>query len=825
MSLSKSIPLLLFFLGFSLGFSQKITLKNSENNAVVPSVVVYNNEKTKSTISDFDGVVDLSNFDANEIINFSHISYTIVSIIKLEITPTLYLYSNSDELSEVVLSVSRSKEKKDRIAVKIAVITQKQIQKLAPQTSADLLAATPGLRVQKSQGGGGSLVIRGFEANRVLLVVDNVRMNNAIYRSGHLQNVISISPYSLSRTEVVFGPSSVIYGSDALGGVVHFYTKTPKINAEKLFKGNTNSRYSSVNNEFTQSVGAEFSLKKWGSHTAVSISDFSDSKMGKNRKHGYGNWGLVPFYSDNNDVVFNNDPVYNEKPYLQKNTGYNQIDLLQKINIKIAEKNNLIFNFQFSESSNINRFDKLTELKNGSLKFAEWYYGPQKRMFLSTQYQFNPDYKWLKEGTLTAAFQKIKESRIKRKYNNYERTYQKEKVHVFSLNADFKIPLAKKRDLSYGVEFTYNDVFSNAYGEILNVVDNQIIGVDNQTIVQSRYPDGGSSYATSATYANYRQDINSKMTLNTGARFTYTSLKAGFVDQTYISLPETNLKLDNSSFTANLGLTYRATKLTRLNMVVSSGFRSPNIDDVGKIREKSGLLTVPNINLKPEFAYNGEFGITKFIKNKRNQISINGFYTLIKDYISRASFAVENDTSTLDEDTVVYDGEIVNTIANVNGDDAYIFGGTIDFTVNPIRNIFFKGNATITKGKTKNNIALPSISPLFSSLSLEYNKGKVNASISYKFTSKKNAADYSPNGEDNLEQSPLFDPNPLIADDEYYVGTPSWSILNTSIQYQVNKTLGLQVGVDNIFDIHYKEFASGINSPGRNVKTSLVLDF
>ena len=319
--------------------------------------------------------------------------------------------------------------------------------------------------------------------------------------------------------------------------------------------------------------------------------------------------------------------------------------------------------------------------------------------------------------------------------------------------------------------------------------------------------------------------MSTKMTLNTGARFTFTSLQANFIDQTYISLPQTDLKLDNSSFTANLGLTYRVTDLTRLNLVTSSGFRSPNIDDIGKIREKNGFLTVPNVNLRPEFAYNGEFGITKFIKNKRNQISINGFYTLIKDYISRSNFVVENDSSTVAEDTVVYDEETVTTIANVNGDDAYIFGGTIDFSINPIQNFFIKGNATITEGKTKKNIALPSISPLFGSLSVAYDKGKINASVSYRYTSKKKPGDYSPNGEDNLEQSPLFDPNPLVSDDEYYVGTPSWSVFNTAIQYQLNKTFGLQIGVDNIFDIHYKEFASGISSPGRNFKTSVILDF
>ena len=84
-----------------------------------------------------------------------------------------------------------------------------------------MLSYIPGVKVQKTQFGGGSPVLRGMEANRILLVVDGVRMNNAIYRKGHLQNSITVSPSMLDKTEVLFGPSSVIYGSDALGGVIH----------------------------------------------------------------------------------------------------------------------------------------------------------------------------------------------------------------------------------------------------------------------------------------------------------------------------------------------------------------------------------------------------------------------------------------------------------------------------------------------------------------------------------------------------------------------------------------------------------------------------
>jgi len=817
---------IILFLFINFNYAQEITFKDIDTGEPIINVAIYNKEISKSTVSDINGKAVISSFDNQEIIYLSHISYKDISILKSKIQAVVYLQNESDELSEVTLSVSKSRVKKSRVAEKIEILTRKNIQQLAPQTTADLLAETPGLRVQKSQGGGGSPVIRGFEANRVLLVMDNVRMNNAIYRSGHLQSAITVDPNSLERTEVIFGPSSVIYGSDALGGIVHFYTRTPKTNQEKVFSGNSSTRFSSANNEFTQNFGGEFSFKKWASYTAFSVASFGDLRMGKNRTHGHDQWGLVPFYSDNNNQIFNNVPVANNKPHIQKNSGYNQFDILQKFNIKTTESSNLVLNFQLSESTNIPLFSKLTELKNESLKFSEWYYGPQKRIFFSPQYQFSPSYKWLNSGSITAAYQNVKESRIKRKYEDLERTHQEEEVDVYSINTDFKVSLSKNRDLSYGLEFTHNDINSNAFGELLQVNNNLITGVSSNTVIQSRYPDGGSSYTTAAAYANYRQDINKKMTLNTGGRYTYTNLKAKFIDQTYITLPETKLALDNSSFTANIGLTYSPTLLTRFNAVISSGFRSPNIDDVGKIREKSGLLTVPNINLKPEYAYNGEIGVTKFFKNKRNQIAVNGFYTLLNNYISRTAFIVNNDNSTSDENTVIYDGDEVTTIANVNGDTAYIFGGTLDASFVPVNNFTIKGNITYTKGKTNDTDSyLPSISPLFSSIGIIYHKNKIDGRLNWRYSAKKNADEYSPGGEDNLNQSPLVDPDLTIDDDEYYIGTPSWNILNASFGYQATKAMKLQLGLDNIFDIHYKEFASGISASGRNLKASMHLNF
>ena len=157
------------------------------------------------------------------------------------------LSSKDEILEEVVLSVARSQATRDKIAEQVGIISQKEIEIGVVATGADLLEINPNIRIQKSQGGGGSPVLRGFEANRVLIVVDGVRMNNAIYRSGHLQNAITIDPHNIDRVEVTFGSSSVGYGSDALGGVIHYFTKSPELNSKTLVKSEFSSTFNYAN--------------------------------------------------------------------------------------------------------------------------------------------------------------------------------------------------------------------------------------------------------------------------------------------------------------------------------------------------------------------------------------------------------------------------------------------------------------------------------------------------------------------------------------------------------------------------------------------------
>ena len=736
----------------------------------------------------------------------------------------VFLNKQSAQLDEIVLSVFKKSEKTNRIAEQIAVVSSKEIQKISPQTSADLLATIPGIKVQKSQFGGGSPVIRGMESNRVLLVVDGVRMNNAIYRKGHLQSSISVAPNMLDKTEVVFGPSSVLYGSDALGGVIHYYTKTPKLSAEEEVKSQFFSRFSSVNQEITSHVSAELRFSNWASLTSISFSDFGNLQSGSRRSHGFKDWGKVFYYSENRYGNYTENPTVNPRPEVLKNTGYHQTDFLQKFFIPLSKNTELKINLQYSTSSNIPRFDRLIEFKNNSLKFAEWNYGPQNRFLLSSQFLIHPNKKWLESGSITGAYQQIKESRIQRKFGSLDRSFREELVNVFSVNGDFSVSLTqdKKRVLSYGFEFTYNDVTSKSFGKTLVVSNGQINGSSSGFKVQSRYPDGGSNYLSSSAYIAYRQDLNSKTTLNTGLRFTNTTLHALWLDQTFIHLPETNITAVNSAVTATIGYVYRPGKNWQLNSVVSSGFRSPNIDDIGRVREKSGNISVPNIHVNPEFAYNVEIGLQKYFNDKKFRVGANVYYSLLDNYIQR-DFVYNTDGS---KKQVQFDGEFGNAITNQNKGTAYVFGYTLSYLGKISSTINSSGFITYTKGRTYDTKEpMSSIPPLFGRVEINYKKDKIEFGAALKFNSKKDIEDFNiTEGIDNHDLTPIVDPNAILDSDKYY-GSPSWMTIGLTSNYLLSDTFSIQARLDNIFDEHYIEFASGISAPGRNASISFVANF
>ena len=800
------------------GIAQQVVVKDAITQEVLPGVSIYDIEQSHFETSSENGKAQLDRFHLNATLSFSYMGYEMQRLQKSQIKPmqVIWMTPNTEQLGEIVLSVSRSSGKKQRLAQQVGIVSEQEIAQISPENTAVLLREVPGVRVQQSQGGGGSPVLRGFEANRVLLVVDGVRLNNAIFRSGHVHNALSVDPLSLSRAEVIFGPSSVGYGSDALGGVIHFYTRTPLINQNKKWSFAGSTSYTINQNTSKQSAVIEYSAPKWAVLQQVSYSQFGDIVMGERRPHGYENWGKVFEYSQNSNTNYKATPSKNNNPNVQRNSAYEQVDLLQKWIYHTTNGIKFTLNLQGSHSGNIPRFDKLSEIRDGDLRFARWEYGPQKRWLISPQISFVGNKPWLHSGKIIAAVQFLEESRIQRKFASLNRETQREQLTLYSLNADFTAKTRKGRDWSYGLEMTHNQVRSSAYAQELNLLANRIIGLKPKTAIPTRYPSGGSTYATFAGYVDYRHDINPKSTLSLGARHTITELDATWSEQALIDAKLAKAYQKHQSSNITLGYSYTSNSQWQLKTLFSTGFRAPNIDDLGKTRENRGILSVPNLELSPEYIYSTDIGVRKQWNNG-SFLDINGYYAFVNDYMARVSHHITYDFTTTDGDTVIFSEEEVQitTNANVGTVDIYGFNAQSKWRISP--KVSCQNSLTYTRG-IGNNISgnLPSITPLFVTQKVQWQLPKGEISLHWHHAKRKTPEFYSPWGEDGLEETPLLA-------NETFAGTPAWHRWDVQFALPLGNAMNLSGGIFNLWDTHYREFASGISAPGRSVK--LVLSY
>jgi len=706
-------------------------------------------------------------------------------------------------LDEMVISANKIEEPRRYIGQQIEVMSSDKIRQLNAPTTADLLTNSGWVAMQKSQQGGGSPQLRGFEASRVLLMVDGVRMNNLIYRAGHLQNLITTDNNSMERVEILFGPSSTVYGSDALGGVIHLYTRNPllKKDSPSTFSGNAMTRFGSVNNEKTGHVDFNVAHQNFGSFTSFTFSDFGDLRMGEKTNLQFGEqiW-LRPNYAeraaDNQSDVL----VTNSDPFVQKQSGYKQYDLIQKFLLQSSERVSHLINIQYSTSSDIFRYDRLTDVQGSGLRNAEWYYGPQKRLMTSYNLKVKELGPLADALSATLSFQDIEESRNDRRFNNNNLRSRIENVNVFGLTIDLKKSV-NRSDIRYGIDGQFNTVQSTAHSTDI------VTGV--QSSLDPRYPDGDNSMNMVSGYFTHTFKINPSVTLTDGVRLGGSWLHATFNDKTFFPFPFSNVRQNNFLSSANFGIIYSPTSW-KISFVASSGFRAPNIDDLGKVFDSSpGNVIVPNPDLGPEKTLNADLAITKFI----------GSHARIETAFFASQFfdAIVTLPSTFNGQSVIdYDGTPSQVLANQNKGQAYILGYNIGLHADLNEHIAVKGTMNYTKGRVKNDSGpetpLDHIPPFFGRLAVQYNMNKFRSELFTNFNGWKTLSNYSNSGEDNLNYA-----TPL--------GTPSWYTINLRTSFDFNSMFTVQVGIDNILDLQYRAFASGINAPGRNIFGSLRIKF
>lgn len=786
--------------------AQKVTVIDDITGQVLTNVAVYNGSRSFSATTNVKGQADISRANSADSLYFRHLGYqTLIytpGMLK-NLKNIVILKALNLSLDAVVISANRWEQEDREIPHRVEKITMQQIAFSNPQTAADLLGAGGYAYIQKSQLAGGSPILRGFSTNRVMLVVDGVRINNAIFRTGNLQNAISIDAASVESNEILFGPGAVMYGSDAIGGVMDFHTLSPKFsgNGKALFSGNVFGRFSSANMEKTGHFDFNAGLKKWAFATSLSWSDFDDLMTGSNGNSYF----LRPTYQktvDGEDIE-----VVNDDPQKQVYSGYSQFNGLQRISFRPNDNWFFDYGFYYSESSDAPRYDRLYLTGNdGKLVNAEWYYGPQKWIMNRLEAKYSHKGKFADDIRFVAAHQLYEESRHDRKMNNARLRNQFEKVNAWSLNIDLDKKLDENLSLFYGAEAVYNKVGSEA--NRIKLSDGSV------TPVNTRYPDG-STWQSYALYGNLKWKFNPKWVMTAGLRYSYISLEADF-DTTMFPFPFTNASLANGALNGSLGLTFSPQQNWQWYTNLSSGFRSPNIDDLGKVFESEpGSVVVPNKDLKPEYAWNAEVGTAVIIGN-RIKADISAYYTLLDNALARRDFSYNG------QDSLVYDGELSRVQAIQNITKAWVAGIQTGIEVGFGKGFGLRSTLSYQKGEEQSEDSLKYYPlrhavPVFGSTHFTYERHRLRFDFYAEYNSEMSSGE--------MPLSEIADATPYAKDANGLPYVPSWYTLNFKAAWFVNKVFTVNAGIENITDQLYRPYASGISAPGRNFILTLRAKF
>ncbi|NCP20613.1 MAG: TonB-dependent receptor [Flavobacteriales bacterium CG_4_8_14_3_um_filter_35_10] len=801
----KQFLLWLFLVIAGLLHSQTLSIKDYETKKTLEAVTLFSVNPKAHAITNHNGQADITAFKNSERIEIRILGYKTLyksySYLK-DVNFEIHLKASNFNLDEVVISATRWKQTSGNVPSKIISITTKDIALLNPQTAADLLNISGKVYIQKSQQGGGSPMIRGFATNRLLYTVDGIRMNNAIFRSGNIQNVINIDPFATEHTEVFFGPGSVIYGSDAIGGVMSFETLTPKFSTSEkpLIKGKAVIRSASANNEKTGHIDFNIGWKKWSLISSFSSWDFDNLRQGSVGPVDY----IKPFYVKSENGV---DAIIKQKnPLLQIPSAYSQINVMQKIRFKPNEDWDFQYGFHYSTTSTYGRYDRHNRMRNGKPRYAEWNYGPQSWLMNNLNITHKSNKTFYDQMTMRLALQSFDESRIDRTLNKVERNTQIEQVEAYSANLDFEKALNEKNTVFYGFEFVYNDITSTGF-----LTD---ISTNIKTTGPARYPK--SNWRSLALYVNEEFKLTDKFTLQSGLRYNQIALNANFSNNiAFFPFPFTTAKIDNGSFTGSIGGVYRPKRSWVISSNIGTAFRSPNVDDLGKVFDSGpGAITIPNPNLKSEYAYNFDFGIAKVI-NDVIKIDVTTYYTSLKNALVLRDFQLNG------QNNIVYEGELSKVQAIQNAAKAYVYGFQGGLEVKLPAGFSFLSDLNYQKGREELDNGTTSASrhaaPLFGTSRLSYKADKLNLQFYASYQAERKFKDLA------AEEQVKDEIYAKDAQGKNY--SPAWYTINLKSTYAFSEQITATVGLENITDQRYRPYSSGISAAGRNFVISMSAQF
>ena len=496
-------------------------------------------------------------------------------------------------LDEIVVTATRTPMRSFDAPYSTVTLDQQLLNRRTYRTTPEAMRDIPGIMVQKTSHGQGSPFIRGFTGFRNVFLIDGIRLNNSVFRDGPNQYWNTVDSYSIDRLEVTKGSSSVLYGSDAIGGTVGALTLRPYSYGEGVHvNGRALYRYSSAEDS---NVGrAELSVgagHRFGLLLGLTGKDFGDVKAGGSTD-------------------------------LQRNTGYREYDIDVKSEFFLSETARLVFAYQRVRQNNVPRTHKTTASKS----FRGTTLGKERRRDLDQER--NLAYVQFHAEELDGPFRElhasvswqVQEETRDRIRSSGARDLQGFEVGTLGLwvQASSDTPIGV---VTYGGEY-YRDTISS---------------FSTRNSIQGPIADDA-KYDLLGLYVQDTINFSDRLTLIAGGRFSYARVDANSVQD-----PQTGNRIsiqdDWSSFVGSGRLTFAAVP-EHLNIFggISQGFRAPNLSDLTRLdSNRTNEIETPAPGLDPERFISYEIGLKahgSWLSGWSTTASF--FYTDISDMIIRA---------------------------------------------------------------------------------------------------------------------------------------------------------------------------------------------
>lgn len=662
----------------------------------------------------------------------SHISYA-------QKKDSIYL------LKEVIVTATRNETPVQQLPYATSGFSKTAMQEQGFRTTPEMLMTDPSVFIQKTNHGGGSPFIRGLTGNQALIMIDGIRFNNATFRFGPNQYMNTIDAFTLTKIEVVKGSGSVQYGSDALGGVIQVITKDPVFGDNKL-TGKVLLRGMSQDMEYTGRTELMYSGEKFALTAGATLRKFGD--------------------------LYGGDTTGKQSP-----SGYNEFDYDFKMKWQISNKLIVTGTHQYVRQTDVPLYHRI-RLEN----FAYYFFDPQERKMSYLRTDFEPNSRVIKNIRFIVSHQRSNEVRSYYRNGNANRFKEQDKVFTTGVTADVNMQFSKKWSANSGIEYYFDNVNSLKQQETL------LTG--NTVLQRGLYPDDATSKNFSI-YSLHHFHFN-KLRLEVGLRYNNIS----------INIPDTstspnklgNITVSPSSFVFNAGISYELHKYSHLYVSSSSGYRTPNIDDMGTLGLVDFRYEVPAYNLKPEKSIHTEIGY-RFVHNKV-KVNFSLFYMHLSNLITRVQLPNQQVGG-------------YNVYTKENSQESFIRGAEFSTSIHLNRNFLIETGMAYAYGQnTSRNEPMRRIPPLNGKFQIQYRKGSFFSSIDQFFAGKQARL---AQGDKDDNRIPLG-------------GTPGWHIVNVTGGY-THASHSVRIGLMNLTNKDYRTHGSGINNTGRSVWLSYEINF